>query len=107
MPSCDFLELSDILFVSSLRKNLLSVSCMTDIHWKVVFERKQCTINYSLACPKTLARAVREGSLYRLFVNQATLTHSNERLVGPSVSQKAHVETSFDPCTLIVRSFNV
>jgi hypothetical protein len=31
MPSGDVLELSDILFVPSLRKNLLSVSCMTNV----------------------------------------------------------------------------
>jgi hypothetical protein len=31
MPSGDVLELSDILFVPGLRKNLLSMSCMTDV----------------------------------------------------------------------------
>jgi hypothetical protein len=31
MPSGDVLELSDVLFVPSLKKNLLSVSCMTNV----------------------------------------------------------------------------
>jgi hypothetical protein len=38
MPLGDVLELSDILFVHGLRKNLLSVSCMTDVQWRVAFE---------------------------------------------------------------------
>jgi hypothetical protein len=29
MPSSDVLELNDVLFVPGLKKNLLSVSCMT------------------------------------------------------------------------------
>jgi hypothetical protein len=40
MPSGDILELSDILFlcVPSLKKNILSISCMMDVQWRVAFE---------------------------------------------------------------------
>ena len=77
-----------------------------DIHWRVTFEGQQCTISdCSLAGPRTLARGVREGGLYRLLVDLVALTHSSRRLVGPSISQKAHVELGFDPCTLIAISF--
>jgi hypothetical protein len=74
MPSSDVLELSDILFVLGLRKNLLLVSCMTDIHWRVAFEGQQCTIgDCSLASSGTSARGVRKGGLYRLLVDPVAL----------------------------------
>jgi hypothetical protein len=85
MPLGDVLELSDVLFVPSLKKNLLLVSCMIDVQWRVAFEGQQCTINdCSLASPRTLARGVREGGLYRLLVDPMALVHSSERLDEPS-----------------------
>jgi hypothetical protein len=69
MPLGDVLELSDIIFVLCLRKNLLSVSCMRDVYWRVSFEGRQCTISdCSLASPRTLARRVREAGVYRLLI---------------------------------------
>jgi hypothetical protein len=38
MPLVDVFELDHIVLVLGLRKNLLSVSCMTNIHWRVAFE---------------------------------------------------------------------
>jgi hypothetical protein len=38
VPSGDVLDLDHILLVPSLRKNLVSVSCMINIHWIVSFE---------------------------------------------------------------------
>jgi hypothetical protein len=38
MPSSDVLELRDVLFVPGLKKNLLSVSYMANVQWRVVFE---------------------------------------------------------------------
>lgn len=91
MPLGDVLELDAILFVLGLRKNLLLVYCMTDIHWRVVFEGQQCTISdCSLASSKTFARGVREGGLYRLLAYPVALMHSSKRLVGPFSSQEAH-----------------
>jgi hypothetical protein len=91
MPSGDVLELEYVLFVPGLKKNLLSVSCMTYVQWRVAFEGQQCTINdCSLASPRTLARGVREGGLYRLLVDPVALVHSNGRLEEPSSFEEAH-----------------
>jgi hypothetical protein len=91
MPSGDVLELDHILLVPGLRKNLLSISCMTDIHWRVAFEGQQCTINdCSLASLRTLARGVREGGLYRLLVDPVAHVHSSGRLEEPSSFEEAH-----------------
>jgi hypothetical protein len=38
MPACDVLEFSEILFVLGLKNNLLLVSCMIDVKWRVTFE---------------------------------------------------------------------
>lgn len=38
IPSSGVLEISYILFVPSLRKNILSIYCMTNIQWRVSFE---------------------------------------------------------------------
>ena len=60
VSSGDVLELDDILFVHGLKKNLLQVSCMTNVHWRVAFEGQQCIIvNFSLTNLRTLARGVR------------------------------------------------
>jgi hypothetical protein len=80
MPLGDVIELSDILFVYGFINNILSISCMTDVQWRVAFEGHQCTINSSLASPRTLAREVREGGLYKLLVNLVTHVHYIERL---------------------------
>ena len=66
IASCDVVKLSDILFVSSLRKKLLSFSCMIDIHGRVSLEGQHCNMSHcSLANPRALARRVREGDLHR------------------------------------------
>jgi hypothetical protein len=62
MPSCDVLELSDVLFVPSLMRNLLSMSSMEKVQWRVAFDGQQCTISdCSLAIPRTIVGGVREG----------------------------------------------
>lgn len=38
MPSSDVLEFNDVLFVTRLMKNLLSISCMVKLKCKVAFE---------------------------------------------------------------------
>ena len=42
MPLDVVLELDFVLIILVLKKNLLLVSCMTDVQWRVAFERKQC-----------------------------------------------------------------
>jgi hypothetical protein len=91
MPSGDVLELDHILLVPSLRKNLLLVSCMTYIHWRVSFEGQQCTIrDCSLASPRNLARGVREGGLYMLLSDPVAHVHSSGRLEEPSIFEEAN-----------------
>jgi hypothetical protein len=91
MPSSDVVELDYILFVLGSRKNLLLVSCMIDIHWRVAFDGQQRTISdCSLASARTLAGRVREGGLYRLLVDSVAHVHSNERLERPSSFEEAH-----------------
>jgi hypothetical protein len=52
---------------------------MTNVLWGVAFEGNQCTIDdCSLASPRTLARGVREGGLYKLLANLVTHVHFNE-----------------------------
>jgi hypothetical protein len=78
MPLGDVLELDHILLVPGLRKNLLSVSCMTYIHWRVAVEGQECTFNACcLASPRTLAIGVREGGLYRLLFDPVAHVHSS------------------------------
>jgi len=59
MPSRDVLELNDVLFVLGLKKNLLSISYMTDFLCRVAFKGHQCTISdCSLVSPRIMARGL-------------------------------------------------
>jgi len=87
----DVNELSYILFFPILKKNIHSYSCMKILSWRVPFEGKKCTINdWSLSSTRTLARGMREGSLYRLLVEPMALLHSNERLEDPYSFEATH-----------------
>jgi hypothetical protein len=90
MPSGDVLELNDVSLGLGLKKNLLSVSCIIDVEWGFAFEKPQCTISdCSLASPRTLARRVKEGRLFRLLVDPMALVHSSERMEEPSSFEEA------------------
>jgi hypothetical protein len=55
----DVLELNDVLFVSRLLKNLISVSCMSLLQYRVAFEGQHCTINdCGLTSLRNFARGV-------------------------------------------------
>jgi hypothetical protein len=87
----DVLELSNILYVLGLKKNLLSISCKTYNHCSVSFERQECTINdSSLTSPSTLSREVREGGIYRLIFYPVVLVHTCEELAEPSTFEEAY-----------------
>jgi hypothetical protein len=76
MPSSDVLELNDVLFVHGSMKNLLLVSCLEKLQYRVAFEGQCCTIsNCSLASLGTLARGVEEGGIFKLLVDPMTLLH--------------------------------
>lgn len=81
MPSGDILELNDVLYVPDLKKKILSISCMANFQCSVAFEGQQCTINdCSLASQGTLARGVRDGGLYKSFVDPMVLVHTSRKL---------------------------
>jgi hypothetical protein len=93
MPLGDVLELNDVLFVPSLKKNLISIFRMTNHQCRVIFERHQSTISHcSLASPRTLARGAHVSGLYRVLVDLLTLVHTNGELGEPSNFEKAYAK---------------
>jgi len=73
-----------------VKKNILSVSCMENVQWRVAFKGKHYTINdCSLASPRNLARGVREGEIFRLIFDLVVLIHSNKRLENSFNFQEA------------------
>ena len=57
-------ELSDVLLVSQLKKNLLSVAAITDHNLEVCFQRTGVEILN--AAGKVVSRAIRKNNLYEL-----------------------------------------
>ena len=86
----DVLELSVILFVLGLKKNILSIYFMTNVKWRVSFEGQQCIINYySLSSLHTLARMVRDSDLYMLLADSLACVYASERLDESSSFKEA------------------
>jgi hypothetical protein len=63
MPSSDVLELNDVLYVPNLTKNLLLVSCMTDLQCVVEFDDQQVIIRNTPNLVKFWPKEL-EGGLY-------------------------------------------
>jgi len=64
---------------------------MTNLHWIYAFEGHLCAITHcSLVSPRTFAREVQEGGLFKLLVDLVELVHSNGRLEEPSSFEKAY-----------------
>jgi hypothetical protein len=84
MPPREVLELHEVLYVLGMTKNLLSVSCLTDLKCRVEFDDQEVIIrSHSLDPGRVLAGGVREGGLYRLLADpmkQRTLLTSNDNL---------------------------
>ena len=57
------LQLKDVLYVPTLSRNLISVSCLDDFGFHCTFGEKQCFLKY---CNKDVGLAVRRGKLYML-----------------------------------------
>jgi hypothetical protein len=67
-----------------LKKNILSVSYMIGVYWRVVFDGQNCIIiDCSSAGMNTLSRGVGEGGFYKLLVDLVEHVHSNESLDEP------------------------
>ena len=76
MPSSDFIELDDVLFVLVLKNKIILVSCMLNIQCRVSFEGYHCTIIYcSLASPRTLDIPMLDGGLYKFLIDIIELIH--------------------------------
>eukprot|EP00253_Pinus_taeda_P027307 PITA_27307 len=64
LPSGDIKHLKNVLYVPGIKKNLISVSMITDQDMQVQFFKNGCVIQDSLL--ETVATGVRVGNLYRL-----------------------------------------
>ena len=64
LPSGDIKHLKNVLYVPGIKKNLISVSMITDQDMQVQFFKNGCVIKDSQM--ETVATGVRAGNLYRL-----------------------------------------
>jgi hypothetical protein len=62
------LQLHDVLYVPSLNRNLISVSCLADDGFECHFGVKPCLIRYTKVC---VGLAIRQDQLYKLFVHDS------------------------------------
>lgn len=92
-PSSDLLELNGVLFLTSLKKNILSISYMANLQYRVAFEWQWCTINdCSLASMRTLAWGVWDGDINRLLVDPMALVQSSEKVDGSFSFEEAYTK---------------
>ena len=66
LPSDDIINLKNVLYVPEIRKNMISVSMITDQDLLVEFFKTHCVIKDSKM--ETVASGMHVGSLYRLDV---------------------------------------
>jgi hypothetical protein len=64
------LHLNNVLYVPTLSRNLISVSCLDDNMFECKFGNKQFVLNY---CNKDVGLGVRRGKLYMLSMNDYVL----------------------------------
>jgi transposase InsO family protein len=84
------LHLNNVLYVPTLSRNLISVSCLDDNMFECKFGNKQFVLNY---CNKDVGLGVRRGKLYMLSMNDYVLHVSNvsnveKKWKGTSTSSK-------------------
>jgi hypothetical protein len=83
--SNDFtLHLHDVLYVPSIRRNLISVSCLDDDGFDCLFSKKQCLITFN---DKIVGRALRHDKLYLLSIKDLINVVSSENNVNVSSSK--------------------
>jgi hypothetical protein len=78
------LYLHDILYVPSMRMNLISVSCLDDDGYDCLFDKKQCLITFN---DKVMGRALRHDKLYLLSIKDFINVVSSENNVNVSSSK--------------------
>jgi hypothetical protein len=78
------LYLHDVLYVPSMRMNLISVSCLDDDGYDCLFDKKQCLITFN---DKVMGRALRHDKLYLLSIKDFINVVSSENNVNVSSSK--------------------
>jgi hypothetical protein len=80
----EVLDLHEVLYVHGMTKNLLSVSCLTYLKYRVEFDHQKVIIrSLNLDFNQVLAGRVKEGGLYKLLANpmkQRDLLTSSDNL---------------------------
>jgi hypothetical protein len=83
--SNDFtLYLHDVLYVSSMRRNLISISCLDDDGFDCLFGKKQYLITFN---DEVVGRALRYGKLYLFSIKDSINVVSSENNVNVSSSK--------------------
>jgi hypothetical protein len=78
------LYLHDVLYVPSMRRNLISVSCLDDDGFDCLFDKKQCLITFN---DKIVGRALSHDKLYLLSIKDFINVISSENNVNVSSSK--------------------
>jgi hypothetical protein len=73
------LYLHDILYVPSMRRNLIFVSCLDNDGFDCLFDKKQCLITFN---DKVVGRALRHDKLYLLSIKDSINVVSSENNVN-------------------------
>jgi hypothetical protein len=79
--------LHDVLYVPSMRRNLISVTCLDDDGFDCLFGKKQCLITFN---DDLVGRASRHDKLYLLFIKASINVISSENNVNVSSSKNNH-----------------
>jgi hypothetical protein len=78
------LYLHDVLYVPSVRRNLISVSCLDDDEFDCLFGKKQCLIAFN---DEVVGHALRHDKLYLLSIKDSINIVSSENNVNASSSK--------------------
>jgi hypothetical protein len=81
------LYLHDVLYVLSMRMNLISVTCLDDDGFDCLFGKKQCLITFNV---EVVGRASRHEKLYLLSIKDSINVISSENNVNVSSSKNNH-----------------
>ena len=68
LPNGSVRHIRNVVYVLGIKKNLISVSTITDQNLKVEFFKNYCIVKDLMDQYKTLAKGVRVGGLYKLDV---------------------------------------
>jgi hypothetical protein len=83
--SNDFtLYLHDVLYAPSMRRNLISISCLDDDGFDCLFSKKQCLITFN---DKVVGRALRHDKFYLFYIKDSINVVSYENNVNVSSSK--------------------